>query len=109
MLLKVGRHIRPEKNYKIIIAREEGEAKYLQGYKKQYDSLKTISHSGALALIDGTPNQEQLNLAATIVARYSKGRNELSVDLLYQKKSGEQTKMSVKPAEPEEILKKWLL
>ncbi|MEJ2213272.1 MAG: tRNA (5-methylaminomethyl-2-thiouridylate)-methyltransferase [Gammaproteobacteria bacterium] len=63
MLLKVGRHIRPEKNYKIIIAREEGEAKYLQGYKKQYDSLKTLSHSGPLALIDGTPNQEQLNLA----------------------------------------------
>ena len=109
MLLKVGRHIRPEKNYKIIIAREEGEAKYLQGYKKQYDSLKTLSHSGPLALIDGTPNQEQLNLAAAIVARYSKGRNELSVDLLYQKKSGEQTEMSVKPAEPEEILKKWLL
>ena len=109
MLLKVGRHIRPEKNYKIIIAREEGEAKYLQGYKKQYDSLKTTSHSGPLALIDGTPNQEQLNLAASIVARYSKGRNDASVKLVYQKKNGEQTEMSVTPAKPEQIDKEWML
>lgn len=109
MLLKVGRHIRPEKNYKIIIAREEGEAKYLQGYKKQYDSLKTTSHSGPLALIDGTPNQEQLNLAASIVARYSKGRDDASVTLVYQKKNGEQTEMSVTPAKPEQIDKEWML
>ena len=109
MLLKVGRHIRPEKNYKIIIAREEGEAKYLQGYKKQYDSLKTTSHSGPLALIDGTPNQEQLNLAASIVARYSKGRDDASVTLVYQKKNGEQMEMSVKPAKPEQIDKEWML
>ena len=109
MLLKVGRHIRPENNYKIIIAREEGEAKYLQGYKKQYDSLKTTSHSGPLALIDGTPDQEQLNLAASIVARYSKGRDETSVTLVYQKKSGEQMEMTVKPAKPEQISKEWML
>ena len=109
MLLKVGRHIRPEDNYKIIIAREEGEGKYLQGYKKQYDSLKTISHSGPLALIDGTPDQEQLDLAARIVARYSKGRNDSSVTLLYQKKNGEQTEVTVKPASPEQILKEWIL
>jgi tRNA U34 2-thiouridine synthase MnmA/TrmU len=31
MLLKVGRHIRPAENYKLIVAREEGETIFLQG------------------------------------------------------------------------------
>ncbi len=47
MLLKVGRHLRPAPHFKLIIAREEGEAKFLQGYRKQFISLKTTSHGGA--------------------------------------------------------------
>ena len=36
MLLKVGRHIRPEPHYKLIVSREEGENKFLSGYKKHF-------------------------------------------------------------------------
>ena len=36
MLLKVGRHLRPAPNYKLIIAREDGENQYLKGYKHSY-------------------------------------------------------------------------
>ena len=39
MLLKVGRHIRPEPNFKLIIAREEGEGRFLQGYKNEFISI----------------------------------------------------------------------
>ncbi len=109
MLLKVGRHIRPENNYKVIIAREEGETKYLQGYKKQYDSLRMTSHTGPMALLDGTPDDAQVNLAAAIVARYSKGRDEPVVTLVYQKKTGEQQELTVKPASPEHVLPEWML
>ena len=109
MLLKVGRHIRPENNYKVIIAREEGETKYLQGYKKQYDSLRMTSHTGPMALLDGTPDDAQVNLAAAIVARYSKGRDEPVVTLVYQKKTGEQQELTVKPASPENVLPEWML
>ena len=109
MLLKVGRHIRPADHFKLIIAREEGEAKYLQGYKKQYDSLKTTSHSGPLALIDGTLTDQELELAAGIVARYSKGRTDPQVDLDYQTKTGEVTSMRVAPLPAEEIRQEWIL
>lgn len=109
MLLKVGRHIRPAKHFKIIIAREEGEAKYLQGYKKQYDSLKTTSHSGPLALIDGNLTADELEQAARIVARYSKGRTEAEVELNFQTKSGEVTSMKVAPLPAEEIRPEWIL
>lgn len=53
MLLKVGRHIRPEPGYKLIISREEGEGKFLQGYRNQYPSLKTTSHPGPCASSTG--------------------------------------------------------
>ncbi|NNJ92913.1 MAG: tRNA (5-methylaminomethyl-2-thiouridylate)-methyltransferase [Gammaproteobacteria bacterium] len=109
MLLKVGRHIRPAEHFKIIIAREEGEAKYLQGYKKQYDSLKTISHSGPLALIDGNLTNKELKLAASIVARYSKGRTDPQVSLDFQTKSGEVTSIKVSPLPADEIKPEWIL
>jgi tRNA U34 2-thiouridine synthase MnmA/TrmU len=109
MLLKVGRHIRPAPHFKIMIAREEGETKFLQGYKKQYDSLKTTSHSGPLALIDGNPSSADVNLAARIVARYSQGRADSEVSLEYQTKAGEVVQMTVAPMPTEEIERKWIL
>jgi hypothetical protein len=33
MMLKVGRHIRPNPRFKMIVAREEGEVKFLEGYR----------------------------------------------------------------------------
>ena len=63
MLLKVGRHIRPKPSFKLIVAREEGENNFLQGYKKQFITLRTMSHKGPLTLLDGTANDEDLKLA----------------------------------------------
>ena len=40
MLLKVGRHIRPEPHYKLIVSREDGENKFLNGYRKQFSTLE---------------------------------------------------------------------
>ena len=57
MLLKVGRHLRPAANFKVIVSREEGEGKFMQGYRKQYPHLKTTSHGGPLALLDGEPSE----------------------------------------------------
>lgn len=109
MLLKVGRHIRPAEHFKLIIAREEGETKYLQGYKKQYDSLKTTSHSGPLALIDGNLAAEELKQAAAIVARYSQGRTAEEVELDFQTKSGEKTSLKVTPYTAEQVRPEWIL
>jgi len=51
MLLKVGRHIRPRPNFKMIVGREDGENKFLHGYRKQYTHMVSTSHNGPLVLI----------------------------------------------------------
>src|SRR3990167_8373649 len=43
MLLKVGRHLRPRPHFKLIIPREEGESRYLEGYRKQFTYLESVS------------------------------------------------------------------
>ena len=110
MLLKVGRHIRPDKTYKLIISREEGETRFLSGYKKQFQSIKTISHSGPIALIEGAQlDKEQIKLACSIIARFSKGKNADQVELTYSAAGGEPETIHVKALEPHEIPKNWYL
>jgi tRNA U34 2-thiouridine synthase MnmA/TrmU len=110
MLLKVGRHIRPEKTYKLIIAREEGETHFLSGYKKHFQNIKTVSHSGPLALIDGPDlNQEQIELACSIVARFSKGRDADMVELAYSTSKGKTLPVTVKAMSAEQIPANWYL
>ena len=110
MLLKVGRHIRPEPAYKIIIAREEGETRFLSGYRNHFQSIKTVSHSGPLALIDGPDLQpEQIELAGAIIARFSKGKDADSVTLKYSKAAGEPVDFQVQPKKAHEIPQHWYL
>jgi tRNA U34 2-thiouridine synthase MnmA/TrmU len=109
MMLKVGRHIRPNPRFKLIVAREEGEVKFLEGYRNQYSSLYPISCNGPLALIDGEPNQEDIKNAAKIVARYSQGRDLDSVDIEIKLKSGVKQMLSVEPFSSEAIEKTWMV
>jgi tRNA-specific 2-thiouridylase len=106
MLLKVGRHIRPKPGFKLIIAREEGENNFLQGYKKQFITLMTMSHKGPLTLLDGEASEEDLRLAAQIVARFSQGREAPSVDVQIAEK-GVNKLITVKPLPAEGILPAW--
>jgi len=106
MLLKVGRHIRPRPTFKLIIAREEGENNFLQGYKKQFTTLRTMSHKGPLTLLDGSATEEELKLAAQIVARFSQGREANSVDVEVTK-NGVSQNFSVKPLAADEVLEQW--
>jgi len=110
MLLKVGRHIRPDSNFKLIIAREEGETRFLSGYRKQFQSIKTISHSGPLALVEGAElNPAQIKLACAIVARFSKGKNADQVELTYSKVGDEPQTVQVKALPAHEMPQDWYL
>jgi len=98
MLLKVGRHIRPSKAFKLIIAREEGETRFLSGYKKQFQSIKTVSHAGPMTLVDGDKlDQQQIQLACAITARFSKGRDEESVEVLFSDADQNTQEIHIKP------------
>ncbi|KAA0445144.1 MAG: tRNA (5-methylaminomethyl-2-thiouridylate)-methyltransferase [Candidatus Thioglobus sp.] len=109
MMLKVGRHIRPNERFKIIVAREEGEVKFLQGYRNQYANIHPVSCNGPLALIDGEPNQEDVKIAARILARYSQGREQNSVEVEVRLSVGVTQQLSVKPFTADEIQKQWMI
>jgi len=107
MLLKVGRHFRPKPNFKLIVAREEGENNFLQGYRKQFITLRTMSHKGPLTLLDGTASDEDLELAAKIVARFSQGRDADTVDVEVAQMNGVTKTITVKPFLADEIDEAW--
>jgi len=109
MLLKVGRHIRPNPDFKVIVAREDGEARFMGGYKKSFINMNSASHKGPLALIDGNPSAEDLYLAAQIVARYGQGRDADQVDVFVRDLAGNESILQVKPLPKEGILDEWFV
>ncbi len=110
MLLKVGRHIRPSNAFKLIIAREEGENHFLSGYKRQFQTISTVSHAGPLALIEGEMlNPQQLELACAITARYSKGRDADSVELRFSDREQGSRRIHVKPLPAAQLNPDWVI
>ena len=109
MLLKVGRHLRPRPHFKLIISREEGEGRFLQGYRKGFVHLTTVSHAGPLTLVDGTLSGDDLTLAARLTARYSQGRDAERVEVDVTGLDGKTERLQVAPLPSDEIPPEWLL
>ena len=107
MLLKVGRHIRPEAHYKLIVSREDGENKFLSGYRKQFSTLEIKSHNGPLTLVDGELSEEDANQAARIAARFSQGREAEKVSVKLTRLNGEESMLDIVPMPASEIKKEW--
>lgn len=109
MLLKVGRHLRPRPNFKLIIGREEGENNFLEGYRKQFTHLRALNHEGPLALLDGVANEEDIELAARLVCRFGKGRDAEQVEILVTDKQGGERVLNVAPLTVDTIPQAWYL
>ncbi len=107
MLLKVGRHVRPNHRFKLIIGREQGENHYLLGYRKRFLSLEMESHEGPFSLIDGLPSVQDLELAARIVGRYSQGRDADCVKMRANWQDGRSQILRVRPFSPADIPNAW--
>ncbi len=109
MLLKIGRHLRPRPNFKLIIGREEGENKFMQGYRKMFTTLRVDGHAGPMVLLDGKADDSDLELAAQITARYSQGRSFDTVNVTITDTQGHCREMTVTPMPEQSILKEWYL
>jgi hypothetical protein len=109
MLLKVGRHLRPAPNYKVIIGREEGENKFLEGYRNQFVHLRTTSHNGPLALIDGDISEADVETAARVAARFSQGRDAGAVEVEVNYTDGHRRTLQVAPLPMDGIPGEWYL
>jgi tRNA U34 2-thiouridine synthase MnmA/TrmU len=109
MLLKVGRHIRPRPHFKLIMGREEGENRFLEGYRKQFTHLYTTSHPGPLVLLDGSIDDDDLQLAARLAARYSQGKHADVVLVEVHEKDGAVRQLQVAPLPGNDIPLEWML
>ncbi|MGB5304816.1 MAG: tRNA (5-methylaminomethyl-2-thiouridylate)-methyltransferase [Gammaproteobacteria bacterium] len=109
MLLKVGRHLRPQPHFKLIVGREEGENRFLEGYKKRFVHMLPTSHSGPLVLLDGEIRVGDLELAARLTARFSQGRDAGHVTVQVNNMDGVTQSLEVVPLAPDEIPQDWYL
>ena len=109
MLLKIGRHLRPRPNFKLIVGREEGENNFLSGYRRQFVHLSALSHDGPLVLVEGELNEEDLQLAARLTARFGQGRDSTQVRVEITDKSGVARTLEVVPMPLDQIPQEWYL
>ena len=108
MLLKVGRHLRPRPHFKLIVGREEGENRYLEGYRRSFDHLYAVSHKGPLVLADGQLDDNDIELAARLTARFSQGRDTDAVRIAYVS-AGVERLLTVNPLPNHDIPPHWYL
>ncbi len=109
MLLKVGRHLRPRPHFKLIVGREEGENRFLEGYRGRFTHLRPLSHGGPLVLVDGEVSREDLELAARLTARFSQGRDAPRVRVAISEKGGACYDLEVEPLPKEAVRPEWYI
>jgi tRNA-specific 2-thiouridylase len=107
MLLKVGRHLRPRAHFKLIVAREEGENRFLEGYRHQFTHLVPLSHKGPITLVDGEADAADLELAARVAGRFSQGRDAAAVNFLVQRPGAPAYEVAVPPLRATAIPPEW--
>ncbi len=109
MLLKVGRHIRPSPDFKLIVGREEGENNYLEGYRHCFTHLRPAACPGATVLVDGNVTEQDLALAARITARFSQHRDRPQVTISITPPGTATRQLEVAPLAPDDIPGAWYL
>jgi tRNA U34 2-thiouridine synthase MnmA/TrmU len=109
LLLKIGRHLRPRPNFKLIVGREEGENNFLNGYRRDFTHLFCVSHAGPLALVDGIANDSDLDFAARLLARFSQGRGADKVTVEIHARGAAPRRLDVVPLHADEIPQSWYL
>jgi tRNA-specific 2-thiouridylase len=81
LLLTVGRHFRLGPTAKLIVGRSEVENALLERHVAGRARLEAPGYSGPVALFEGQAPEGVRQLAASMVARYGKGRTEPLVEV----------------------------
>ncbi len=90
-LLRIGRHFRIKAS-KIIVGRNEAENKLLLGVKNPRDYAFEVQDIGSpITILEGVRNQEAIELAARLTARYSDAAREHEVEVEYWDEAGKRT------------------
>jgi tRNA U34 2-thiouridine synthase MnmA/TrmU len=105
-LLRTGRHFRFSPDCKIIVGRNHDENMSLKSLTEPEDYFLRVEDYGSPAtLVVGKVNQEALNTAAALCARYSDAKNlsEVTVSVYRNESLSERSSLTVKPARNEVI------
>lgn len=108
-LLNIGRHFRLSENAKVVSTRNKDEYEMLKDYlTEDMWIFDTAEHKGSTVLLKTSPghipSEDEINLTASITARYSKGKDEEEVSVKYKRTEESKYKIvSVKPAKDEDI------
>jgi len=104
-MLKIGRHFRVSPKVKIVSTRDAREYFImLPLIKDDYLIFEADGVIGSLIVLLGDPTKDEINLAAAIAGRYSKGNNQEILKVGYRR-SSDDTKQFIlaKPAKDQEI------
>jgi hypothetical protein len=101
VLLTTGRHFRLSPTAKLIVGRTEVENGVLETYAAGRARLLAARHNGPVALVEGEPTWEERQLAAAIVARYGKGKDEPYVEVEWRDADGAVETLAVVPERDE--------
>ena len=102
-LLRIGRHFRVSPGSKIIVGRNIEENKKLKLIADQENYSMTVEgHGSPTTIITGIPDDETLNTAASLCARYSDAKDLTYVKVTVSRKK-ESFFMEVRPADEETI------
>ncbi|MBW6458576.1 MAG: hypothetical protein K0B52_05365 [FCB group bacterium] len=71
-LLRIGRHFRVSPEAKIVISRDEKEHEKLQAFRPGHYVFELSDVIGASGIGSGSFGEEDMELAARLLARYSK-------------------------------------
>lgn len=83
-LLKIGRHFRISQNAKIISTRTGDESKEIKNYITNNDIIFLAEDfKGSMIIIVGEPTEEDIEFAAKVTAKYSKGKDEEKIKIKY--------------------------
>lgn len=107
-LLRLGRHFRLSPKCKVIVGRKKEENDAILSLVEAADySMHVPGYGSPVTLVSGKQNDEILNTAASLCARYSDAKNLDEVDVLV-KRGDEIFPLRVKPA-TDEILKQYAI
>ncbi|HUU29449.1 MAG TPA: hypothetical protein VM123_16730 [archaeon] len=97
ILLKVGRHFRISEKVKIVVGRNEVENTFLSQQADDLTQLYCLDENGPLTLLEGTPGEEEICLAARVTARYSDSKALDSVKVKVEFPENESKILQVQP------------
>jgi tRNA U34 2-thiouridine synthase MnmA/TrmU len=101
-LLAIGRHFRLSSAVKLVVGRNQVENLYLERAWGNGLLAVPVDHPGPTVLIQGEPEEREVELAASIAARYSNAKHAPGVRVQVKGEAGERI-VTVPPASDGEL------